>query len=161
MSRCPKCRTGKKQSKFGKNRCGSQRMQCAICGTTYTPEPKQQGYCEEVREKAVRLYVEGNNFRRIGRLLSVNHQSVVNWVNSYHEKIKDKAVVPPNSKTIEMDELWTFVEKKKTKLISQQQLIEQLIRLSGLLFVRKGLWKSCNLSLILQSKQRTTTRIHF
>jgi transposase-like protein len=118
MPKCPKCQTEEKQAKFGKNRCGSQRMQCSNCSTTYTPEPKQPGYSEEVREKAVRLYVEGNNFRRIGRLLSVNHQSVVNWVNSYHEKIKDKAVVPANSETIEIDELWTFVEKKKTKPIS-------------------------------------------
>lgn len=115
MPECPKCKTDKKQAKFGKNRCGSQRMQCCVCSLTYTPEPKQQGYAEEVREKAVRLYVEGNNFRRIGRLLNVNHQSVVNWVNSYHEKIKDKVSVPTSSEAIEMDELWTFVEKKKTK----------------------------------------------
>ena len=117
MLECPKCKTNEKQAKFGKNRCGSQRMQCRLCNTTYTPEPKQSGYSGEIREKAVRLYVEGNNFRRIGRLLNVNHQSVVNWVNNYHEKIKDKAVVPPDSKAIEMDELWTFVEKKKTKPI--------------------------------------------
>ncbi len=115
MPKCPKCEIDKKQFKFGKNRCGTQRMQCSICSTTYTPEPKNQGYSEEVREKAVRLYVEGNNFRRIGRLLNVNHQSVVNWVNSYHAKVKDKAVVPANSEAIEMDELWTFVGKKKTK----------------------------------------------
>ena len=115
MPTCPKCQTEEKQLKFGKNRCGSQRIQCSVYNTTYTPEPKQQGYSEEVREKAVRLYVEGNNFRRIGRLLSVNHQSVVNWVNAYHEKVKAKAVVPADSKAIEMDELWTFEKKKKTK----------------------------------------------
>ena len=63
---------------------------CREYDKTYTLEPKKQGYSEEVREKAVRLYVEGNNFKRIGRLLSVNHQSIVNWVNAYHEKIKDK-----------------------------------------------------------------------
>ncbi|MDQ3797978.1 MAG: helix-turn-helix domain-containing protein [Acidobacteriota bacterium] len=91
---------------------------CRECGKTYTLEPKQQGYSEEVKEKAVRMYVEGNNFRRIGRLLGVNHQSVVNWVNAYHEKIKDKAALPTDSHTIEVDELWTFVEKKKTKLTS-------------------------------------------
>ena len=90
-------------------------MQCSVCGTTYTPEPKRQGYSEEIKEKAVGLYVEGNNFRRIGRLLSVNHQSVVNRINGYHEKIKDKTSLPTNSEAIEMDELCTFVGKKKTK----------------------------------------------
>ena len=118
MPKCPRCGIEEKQARFGKNRCGTQRFICQLCHVTYTLEPKKPGYSEEVREKAVRLYVEGNNFRRIGRLLNVNHQSVVNWVNAYHEKVKEKAVVPSASKTIEMDELWTFVEKKKTKHIS-------------------------------------------
>ncbi len=52
---------------------------CRGCGKTSTPEPKGRGYSEQVRDKAVRMYVEGNNFRRIGRLLDVNYQSVVNW----------------------------------------------------------------------------------
>lgn len=123
MPKCPECEIEEKQAKFGRNRCGSQRMQCGVCRTTYTPDRKRQGYAEDVKEKAVRLYVEGNNFRRIGRLLSVNHQSVVNWINSYHEKIRDKAAVPTNSEVLEMDELWTFIEKKKTKPISSRRLI--------------------------------------
>ena len=118
MQSCPFCQNSGNQIKSGKNRCGTERYLCREYGKTYTPEPKQQGYAEEVREKAVRLYVEGNNFRRIGRLLSVNHQSVVNWVNAYHEKIKDKTHLPETSGAIEMDEVWTFVGKKKTKPIS-------------------------------------------
>jgi transposase-like protein len=118
MQSCLSCQNQENQIKSGKNRCGTQRYLCQLCGKTYTPEPKRQGYAEQVREKAVRLYVEGNNFRRIGRLLSVNHQSVVNWVNAYHEKIKGNLPLPENSQTIEMDELWTFVGKKKTKPIS-------------------------------------------
>jgi transposase-like protein len=90
---------------------------CRGCGKTTTPEPKERGYAEAVREKAVRMYVEGNNFRRIGRLLNVNHQSVANWVNAYHEKIKDKTVLPEQTHSIEMDELWSFVGKKKTERI--------------------------------------------
>lgn len=87
---------------------------CRGCGKTSTPEPKERGYSEQVREKAVRMYVEGNNFRRIGRLLGVNYQSVVNWVNFYHEKVKDKIVLPGETRSIEMDELWSFVGEKKT-----------------------------------------------
>jgi transposase-like protein len=81
------------QIKTGKNRSGTQRILCRGCGITYTIEAKPRGYTEEVREKAVRMDVEGNNFRRIGRHLRVNHQSVVNWVNAYHEKIKNAMVV--------------------------------------------------------------------
>ena len=66
------------------------------------------------------MYVEGINFRRIGRLLAVNHQSVVNWVNQYQAKISGKAqekAALSRTETIEMDELWTFVGEKKTKPI--------------------------------------------
>ncbi len=93
-------------------------MLCRGCGRTYTIEPKPRGYAEEVREKAVRMYVEGNNFRRIGRLLGVNYQSVVNWVNAYQTKIQNAVDLPKETKTIEIDELWSFVGEKKTKLIS-------------------------------------------
>jgi transposase-like protein len=115
MQSCPNCENCEKQIKSGKNRCGTQRYLCRSCGKTYTLDPQPQGYSEEVREKAVRLYVEGNNFRRIGRLLAVNHQSVVNWVNAYHAKVKDKADLPRETEVIEIDELWTFVGEKKTK----------------------------------------------
>ena len=112
---CPSCQSSERQIKTGRNRSGTQRILCRECGGTYTFEPKPRGYAEEVREKAVRMYVEGNNFRRIGRLLGVNHQSVVNWVNAYQQKIKDKADLPKETETIEIDELWTFVGEKKTK----------------------------------------------
>ena len=115
MPTCPHCQDSERQIKNGKSFCGTQRYLCRSCGKTFSPEPKKQGYSEEVREKAVRMYVEGNNFRRIGRLLAVNHQSVVNWVNAYHQKIKDQTPLPTDSEAVEMDELWTFVEKKKTK----------------------------------------------
>ncbi len=115
---CPSCQSSERQIKTGRNRSRTQRFMCRECGKTYTPEAKKQGYAEEVREKAVRMYVEGNNFRRIGRLLYVNHQSVVNWVNAYYEKIKDTAALPRKTQTIEMDELWSFVGEKKTKRIS-------------------------------------------
>jgi transposase-like protein len=115
---CRDCRNQKEQIKSGLNRSGTQRLMCRGCGKTSTPEPKGRGYAADVREKAVRMYVEGNNFRRIGRLLNVNHQSVVNWVNAYHEKVKDAAALPLSTATIEIDELWSFVGEKKTERIS-------------------------------------------
>ena len=70
----------------------------------------------------MRLYLEGTNFRRIGRVLAVNHQSVVNWVNSYHAALPaaEQSVAKPE--TLEMDELFTFVGSKKRKLTSSPSL---------------------------------------
>ncbi len=101
---CRDCPNQTEQIKTGRNRSGTQRFMCRGCGKTSTPEPRGRGYSKEVREKAVRMYVEGNNFRRIGRLLNVNHQSVVNWVNAYHERVKDTVAVLLSTPIIEMGE---------------------------------------------------------
>jgi transposase-like protein len=103
MQSCPYCENSEKQIKSGKTRCGTQRYLCRHCEKTFSIEKKKQGYTDEVREKAVRMYVEGNNFRRIGRLLGVNHQSVVNWVNAFQGKTE--MIVNSSTETIEIDEL--------------------------------------------------------
>ena len=69
---------------------GSQRFQCQECRRPYTPAPRPLGYDDKTKEAALKLYLEGNGFRRIGRLLSVNHQSVVNWINAFHTKLRAK-----------------------------------------------------------------------
>lgn len=55
--------------KTGRNPSGSQRYVCKTCQNVMTLEPQRNGYTPEVREHSIRLYLEGNGFRRIGRLL--------------------------------------------------------------------------------------------
>jgi hypothetical protein len=64
------------------------------------------------------------NFRRIGRVLGVNHQSVINWINSYHASLpaSEQSVAAPE--VVELDELFTFVGSKKRKPTSSQRYIE-------------------------------------
>ena len=113
MRKCPRCESEERQHKIGFTAAGSQRYKCQECNCKYTPEPKHQGYPEELRRQAVRMYVDGLNFRRIGRLLGVDHVSVMNWVNRYAETV-DETPVPESVDTVEMDELFTFVGSKKT-----------------------------------------------
>jgi hypothetical protein len=65
----------------------------------------------------LRLYLEGTNFRRIGRILSVNHQSVVNWVNSYHASLPAAETAATKPEALEMDELFTFLGSKCAELL--------------------------------------------
>jgi transposase-like protein len=83
----------------------------------YTPEPNEPGYPTETRLLAIRMYVEGSSYGSIGRVLKVNPQSVANWVSAYTAKLP-KAPVPAKVKNAELDELFTFVGKKKTRSIS-------------------------------------------
>jgi len=120
MSECPHCHITEQQVKAGRNASGSQRYQCQGCGRRYTPEPKPQGYPEEVRRQAVQMYVDGMNFRRIARTLGVCHRTVINWVNAYAAQLPDEPPVPPDEplEVTELDELFTFAGKKATKSTS-------------------------------------------
>ncbi len=114
---CPKCGITHHQTKAGRNPSGSQRYQCTQCGAKYTPERQHHGYPVALREQAVKLYVDGLNFRRVARHLGVNHQTVVNWINAA-SGTATPAPVPDTVETVELDELHTFVGDKKTKLTS-------------------------------------------
>lgn len=118
MRTCPKCQSTNKQRKIGRTEAGSQRYQCGECGRRYSPEPKQHGYDEKLREQAVQLYVDGMNFRGIARHLGVSHQSVINWVNAHSARLPSEPPHPTEVGIIELDEVFTFVGKKKTPLSS-------------------------------------------
>ena len=115
--KCPRCQAKEKQCKVGFNPSGSQKYRCYECGKNYTPNPNENGYSAEIRLKAIQLYLEGNSFRSIERLLKVNHQSVANWVKEYSERLPN-AQVTKKPKVEELDELFTLRGKKKTNSMS-------------------------------------------
>lgn len=63
---------------------------------------------------ALRMYVEGNSQRSVARILKISPQSVSNWINAYVSKLPPTPV-PPKPKVAELDELYTFLKRKKTK----------------------------------------------
>jgi len=115
--KCPYCEANEYQVKVGKNDSGSQRMKCQACGRRYTPDPMEHGYPEAMRQQAIKLYVDGMNFRRIARHLGVHHKTVMLWVSARADHLPDPAV-PIQNDMVEQDELFTFIGKKKTKFIS-------------------------------------------
>ena len=63
-----------KQYKAGFNRSGSQHYRCGVCKRAYTPEPNPLGFSAETRMLAIRMYLEGNSQRAIGRILRISPQ---------------------------------------------------------------------------------------
>lgn len=72
-------------------------------------------YSDALRRQALKLYVDGINFRRIARHLGVDHKTIINWVNAQIAQLPE-APNPDDVNNAEMDELFTFVESKKTSL---------------------------------------------
>lgn len=118
MFPCPVCHHTRYQVKDGLTGAGSQRVRCRACGTRYTPDAKPRGYAPDLRTQALKLYVDGMNFRRIARQLGVHHQSVINWVNAAADHLPSAPPVPEQVEIVELDELFTFVQRKKTASIS-------------------------------------------
>lgn len=116
MKRCPYCQETTHQNRAGKTDAGSQRYRCMHCNRRYTPEPKLQGYPASLRKRAVEMYVDGGNFRRIARHLKVNHRTVALWITDHAEALP-ATPMPGAVKEAEMDEVFTFIGDKKTKSI--------------------------------------------
>lgn len=110
--KCPHCHQIENQVRSGKTRVGSQRYKCKDCQRIYTPEPKPSGYADEIRHQAVKLYVDGMNYRRIARHLGVDHKSVMHWVKAYGDQLPP-ASLPQEVVKAQMNELFTFIGWKK------------------------------------------------
>ena len=86
------------------------------CKRKYTPEPKAQGYPESMHKRAMEMYVDGMNLRKIARHLKVAPQTVAYWVTDHAEALP-ASPMPEEVQDAEMDELFTFIGDKKTEFI--------------------------------------------
>lgn len=85
MKICPKCHCHE-QTKDGI--VGDrQRYKCKVCHYRFTVE--QRGFCRDTKRYAVILYLQGFNFRMIGRILHCSHVTVRNWMKPYGQSIKE------------------------------------------------------------------------
>jgi len=80
MPVCPACRSKYRQTKAGRTSHGTQRYQCQDCKRHYCAQNLRYRYSLAVREQATHLYATGISLRQIARMLSVNHQTVDNWI---------------------------------------------------------------------------------
>ena len=106
--KCKLCKNEKEQIKARKTKAGIQGYKCKICGKYYIPNPKERTYSEEVKKQAIKLYLEGNSGRAVGRILGIGKNTCLNWIRKYEAK------ETPNERVhvIAMDELYSFVERK-------------------------------------------------
>jgi transposase-like protein len=122
MSTCPHCHRSTQQVKNGRTPAGSQRYLCRVCRRKDTPDPRPQGYGDDLRRQAAQLYVDGMNLRRIARHLGVVHQTVANWVAAQADALPDQPPPPSGAvETAELDELFTFIGQKKTPSTSSRR----------------------------------------
>ncbi|MDR3235337.1 MAG: hypothetical protein LBT48_01225 [Prevotellaceae bacterium] len=70
------------------------------------------------------MYLEGLGFHSIARLLQVSHVTVINWVKKYGSDLSGIRNVKP-VRVMELDEMHTYIGRKKTTNGSGLVLIER------------------------------------
>src|ERR1035441_10367232 len=113
---CPKChehhivRSGRVR--------GHQRYQCQDCHFHYTTG--HRGKSPAYQRMALHLYLEGEGFRSIGRLLGVSNVTVMNWMYQLAEKLDPiRKPAGGNLEIVEIDEMFSFIQQKKTAEIGR------------------------------------------
>ncbi len=92
---------------------GEQRYKCKDCGCQFVPT-RHKGKSQEQKMTAVSLYIYGLSLRAIGKLLNVSAVSVLNWIRKYAEQNYEKPAPTEEAVIIELDEMWHFLNLKKT-----------------------------------------------
>ncbi len=71
------------------------------------------------------MYVNGAGFRAIERQTGVNHNTIINWVKQAAMPLADPPEYSEIPEITQVDELETFVRKKKTKFGYGQPSIKE------------------------------------
>ena len=114
--KCPRCKKERHQNKHGKNKSGSKRYLCKHCNKAYTVNPKERKYSEDKIKEAMKLYMEGNSGRAVGRIMGISKNTCLYWIKRYAKTIEEKTYPNERVKVIEMDALYSFIERKKQNL---------------------------------------------
>ena len=88
--KCEKCWQKGRSNKNGKTRDVSQRYRCKHCEKNNTPIKKERMYPEELKDRAIELYMEGNSGRTVGRLLKISKNMCLRWIGQKAKKQNQK-----------------------------------------------------------------------
>jgi transposase-like protein len=112
---CPRCASTHIR-KNGKQR-GKQNYICAKCGRQFIDSYEAKGYSEEIKRECLEMYVNGSGFRAIERVKKVHHTTVINWVKEIGNRLPDIPEKDEIPEITQIDELETFIGKKKQNLV--------------------------------------------
>jgi insertion element IS1 protein InsB len=114
---CPTCGSHD-LSKNGMSHRGKQNYKCRDCGRQFVEDPQWQPKPKETKALVNRLLHEKIPLVGIARATEVSEGWLQGHVNVVYEAVPKTAVVIPKPKgplTVQMDELWSFVDHKGNK----------------------------------------------
>jgi len=106
---------------------GKQRYRCKNCNYRFTVERRSSEKPLELKQKALRLYLEGLGIRAIGRVLNINFVTVYYWIKKFGESMEfpDSSDSSDSPEVVELDEIHSYVGRKKTTAGAGSPLTEK------------------------------------
>lgn len=116
---CPDCASH--HIRKNGHRRGKQNYICCSCDRQFLESYTKRGYSNEIKQQCLTMYVNGMGFRAIERLTGVNHNTIINWVKKVAEPLPNAPECSEIPEVAQVDELETFVGKKKRSFGCGQQ----------------------------------------
>ncbi len=114
---CPTCGSHD-ISKNGTSHRGKQNYKCRDCGRQFVEDPQWQPKPKETKALVNRLLHEKIPLAGIARATAVSKSWLQGHANAIYEAVSQTVAVLPKPKgplTVQMDELWSFVDHKGNK----------------------------------------------
>jgi transposase-like protein len=93
----------------------AQLYKCKECSRQFVPT-RHHGKTQTEKLTAILLYINGLSLRTIARLMHVTATAILKWVRQYALENYEKPKPQTNTTTvaIELDEVWHYLQRKKT-----------------------------------------------
>ena len=111
---CPQC--GSKHIRKNGHRRGKQNYICVTCARQFIHQYHAQGFSSEMKQLCLKMYVNGMGLRAISRVVETTHTSIITWIKQIAAKLPDTYTPEQLPQVGELDELETFVGRKKSKV---------------------------------------------
>jgi len=114
---------------------GKQRYKCKDCGKSYREGDLREKYGIERKLRVISMYLEGVGIRSIERLEKIPNPLIIKWIRRFSYILRQKlnqTKIPDDAKDIqiiELDELFSYCQKKLTKSTFGLLLIGSEIKL--------------------------------
>lgn len=112
---CPHCGSDD-LAKYGFAPDGRQRYRCRACQRQHREDPRPHGYSEERKAEILRATQERSSLRGIQRTFGTSRQTISSWLKKKVDQLPELETTLAGRdllhKTLELDEVWSFVLKK-------------------------------------------------
>ncbi len=115
----------------GFNNKGNQMYKCKTCGMRFPETKGTVFYKRHLTDEQIilicKLLVEKNSIRAIERIMEIHRDTISSLIDdlaNHAKEVTDFLITNIGLSQIEVDEMWSFVKKKKRKLT--KEMLEQI-----------------------------------